>query len=250
MSLTDNLLQLFRVDKQARGLRGRLDSAQRYLAAQNRQLEVIEQQRLELESRRRQIQARIHNSETETGALDERIEKLRGDLNSSSTTKQYSAVLTELDTIKRSRSEIEDRALQELEQIELIETQLKALAADLAERAKVREVAMGELRQRQNDVGQRLAELDRERAAAAAVIPEAERRIFNEIADANEGEAMAPVEEIDHRRREYSCGACNMELPFESIATLLGAGDVLKRCTACGRILYLEAETRGAFAKK
>jgi predicted nucleic acid-binding Zn-ribbon protein len=250
MGLTENLLHLYRVDKQTRGLRGRLDAAERFVAAQERQLDAIGQQRLELEARRRQIQARIHNIEMESAGLDERIEKLRGDLNSASTTKQYSAVLSELEVVKRSRTDLEERELKEMEQVEQLDAQLVGLAADMVERTKVRDVAVGELRQRQEDVGQRLSELEREREAAAAVIPAAERRIFNEIADANEGEAMAAVEEIDRRRREYSCGACNMELPFESIATLLGAGDVLKRCTACGRILYLEAETRGAFAKK
>src|SRR5262245_34421386 len=118
MTLTDNLLALFRVDKQARGLRGRLESAQRYLSAQNKQIDGIEQQRQELEARRRQLQARIHNVETETKVLDERIEKLRTELNSASTTKAYSAVLTELDNVKKSRSELEDGALKEMEQIE------------------------------------------------------------------------------------------------------------------------------------
>ena len=70
------------------------------------------------------------------------------------------------------------------------------------------------------------------------------------MADAYDGEALGQIEEIDRRHREYACGSCNMHLPFETVASLLGGGDTVGRCAACGRILYLADETRGALAKK
>ena len=86
--------------------------------------------------------------------------------------------------------------------------------------------------------------------SSAANIPGVELKVFNDLAEAYDGEAMAKVEEIDRRRREYSCGSCNLALPFEAVAALLGRSDTLVRCTACDRILYLNEETRGALAKK
>ncbi len=250
MSLTENLLALFRVDSQARGLRGRLESAERYLAAQTRQVEDLERQREEMEARRRQLQAKVANLEGESALLDQRIEKLRTELNNASSNKQYSAVLGELNAIKLSRTDLDNRTLQQMEQIEQIATQLAKLAADLAERQKVRGVAAAELRQRHEDVGQRLAELDAERRSAAAVIPPRELSVFNEVANSYHGEAMASVEEIDRRHREYACGACNLSLPFEAVAALLGTSEGMTRCPACGRILYMEEKTRGALVKK
>ncbi len=250
MSLQQSLYKLFQVDGQVRGLRSRLDSAERYLAAQTSLIEDLQQQQQELESRGRQIQAKIDNLEGETAALDERLEKLRNELNSTSTTKQYTAILTELNTAKLARSDIEDRALGEMELIDANNEQMARLAEDLAERTKVRSVAEGELKRRNGEVGERLAELEAERQVAAEGIPGGDLKVFNEMADAYKGEAMAAVEEIDRRHRDYACGLCNIHLPFEAIAALLGSKDVLTRCPACGRILYLYDETRGALAKK
>ena len=198
----------------------------------------------------RQMQAKIGNLEGETAALDERLEKLRNELNGASTNKQYTAILTELNTAKLLRSEIEDRALGEMELVEENNEQMARLAEDLAERTKVRSVAEGELKRRNSEVGERLAELEAERQVATEGIPGSDLKVFNEMADAYEGEAMAAVEEIDRRHRDYACGLCNIHLPFEAVAALLSSKDVLTRCPACGRILYLNDETRGALAKK
>ncbi len=250
MNLTDNLLKLHRVEGQVRGLRSRLTSAERYLTAQSTQLDDLRQQDAELKSRKRQLQATIANLETEGAAHVERIEKLREELNSASTNKQYTAVLNELNTIKKLRAAVDDRILEQMDAIEQLTAQLEELADRLTERAKVQEVAEAELQERKDDIGDRLAELEVERDAAACDVPGAELAVFNEVAHVHDGEAMAPVEEIDRRNREYACGECNMHMPFEAVALLMGETDALVRCSACTRILYLQEETRGALAKK
>lgn len=250
MSLTDSLLTLYRVEAQVRGLRGRLESAQNYLTAQTQQLEELREQHQELRTRTHQIQAKIGNLEGETAAIDTRIEKLRNELNMASTNKQYTAVLTELNTVKLSRNEVDDQILEEMERIDQIKEQLAKLDSDIAERDKIRASAENELQRRNEEVGDRLAELEAQREVAAAEVPAAERAIFNEMADTYSGEAMAAVKEISRRSREYACGECNMYLPFETVAALMGAINTLVRCHACGRILFLQDETRGALAKR
>ncbi len=157
MGLMSNLLSLFRVDAQVRGLRNRLDSAEQYLAAQTRQVQELSLQRQELLVHKRQVQAKIGNLESENSGLDERLEKLRTTLNGASTNKQYTAVLTELNTVKVSRSECDDRILKEMEQIEAIESQEQKIEDQYAERTKIEQLAEQDLKQRREDVGQRLA---------------------------------------------------------------------------------------------
>ncbi len=250
MTLTTDLLSLFRIDSQVRGLRSRLDSASRYLDAQDQILNDLRQQCEEVQLRRRHVQATIGNLEGEVAVIDERLEKLRGELNVATTNKQYTAVLTELNTAKLARSEVEDRILQEMETVEECGRQLETVTRDTEERIKVRAVAETQLQQRHDEVGKRLAELEQQRSTAAGCIPGTDLKLFDELAEAYNGEAVAAVEEIDRRRREYVCGSCNLNLPFEAVAALLGRGDTLVVCPACGRILFLQDETRGALAKK
>lgn len=250
MGSVDTLLNLFRVDSQVRALRRRLESAERNLQAQTRLLETADQQLEELSSRKRQIQATIGNLEGEIAGIDQRLEKLRTELNSAVTNKQYSAVLTELNTVKLDRSGLEDKVLREMEQIEQLDQQFAEVESQRGNRATVCDAARQELEQREAEVGDRLTELGVERDAAAAEVPGAELVVFNEMADCYDGEAMAPIEEVDRRHREYACGACNMHVPFEQVVLLLGGSDTLVRCTACTRILYLQEETRGALVKK
>ncbi|MHC4969170.1 MAG: zinc ribbon domain-containing protein [Planctomycetota bacterium] len=249
MSLTEDLVNLFEIDAQVRGLRRRLDSAERYLAAQTRHGDELDAQRLELEARHRQIQAKIANLEGETAALDQRLEKLRNELNTATTNKQYSAVLTELNTAKDARSELEDLVLQEMERIDENQQQRADLEQELAERGRVKALAEEQLQQRHEEVGERLAELEAEREVAATAVPQHALRIFDELAEAYDGEPMSSIEEIDRRHREYACGACRIHIPFQTVSALLSSGDTLVRCTACDRIMYLQDETRGALTK-
>ena len=250
MSLMDELLKLYRVDSQIRGLRSRVGSAERYLQAQTHSCEEVAARLEELRARKRHIQAKIANLETEGAALDEQLEKFRGDLNSSVTNKQYTAVLAELNTVKVQRGKLDDSIIDEMEQVEAIDAEIGEVTQQLAERAKVRDLAEAQLNERQSDVGDRLAELETERTAAASGLPGKAIALFNEMADAYDGEAMAPVKEIDRRHREYACGACNMNLPFEQVLASMAPSGDLVRCLACGRILYIQEEVRGALAHK
>jgi predicted nucleic acid-binding Zn-ribbon protein len=208
------------------------------------------QQQQEMHTRKRQVQAALATLELEIKSIDERLEKLRGDLNSAPNNKQYTAVLTELNTVKASRTALEDRVLSHMEQLETIEAQFATIDGQIAERTKVRDLANAQYEERKTDVGARLSELEHEHEKAAAVIPANVLQVFEEVADLHEGEAMAAVEEIDRKHREYACGACNMHLPFELVSKLSSKTDMLVRCAACGRLLYLQEAMPSVGAKK
>ena len=244
MPLIDNLLTLYNVDRQVRGLRGRVESAQIYLDLQTKQFQEIEFERSENDQQRMQRKASIANIETETASIDVRIDELRKDLNKAVNDKQYSALLAEVNTIKERRKAFEDDELIEMAVAEELDQTAVEITERAEERNKVLQVAAKELETRKAEISEQLAELEHERQTAAAVIPSETLAMFDEIADDYEGEAMAAIEIIDHKRKEYSCTSCSLRLPLESVTTLLGTGESLVRCGSCDRILYLEAETR------
>ncbi|MBC8200888.1 MAG: hypothetical protein H8E86_02485 [Planctomycetes bacterium] len=248
MPLIDNLLTLYKVDRQVRSLRSRVESAQIYLNVQNRLMTEIGVEQAESNLKRKQHKANISNIETEIGAVDVRIEHLREELNQAINDKQYSALLAEMNTIKVHRKAFEDEELIEMSAVEDLDANLADISQRLEEREKVTKVASKELKVREAEIAEQLAELETEREAAAAVIPESVLDEFESLADDYDGESMAAVEIIDLKRREYSCTSCSLRLPLDSITSMLGNKDAHVKCVSCDRILFLEAESREAIA--
>ena len=246
MTLTEDLLALFRVDSQVRGLRTRVDNAATTLKVREKQLADLIVQREELESNIRQMQATIQNLEGESSDFRDRVEKLRVELNAATNDKQYQAILSEMKIIQEQRDQIDEQNIAEMERLDGLKENLTEIEAKITDRTKVRDLAITKLEERTEEVKERLEELEGERAVAAKVIPGDSLAIFDRIAEDNEGETLAPVMEIDKRRHEYSCGSCNIEIPYNLVVSLLSGTETIQQCPACKRILHLEtAEATG-----
>ncbi|MDG1137345.1 MAG: hypothetical protein P8N28_03700 [Phycisphaerales bacterium] len=248
MTLIDNLLTLYKVDRQVRSLRSRVESAEIYLKVQKRQMDAIAVEQTENEVQTKQHKANIANIETEVGSIDARIELLREELKKAVNDKQYSALLAEVNTIKEHKKAFEDEELTELTALESLDDAAKDILERADEREKVMQVATKELKVRESEIAEQLAELETERSTAAAIIPEDTLDDFDALADDYEGEAMASIEIIDLKRKEYSCTSCSLRLPLDSITSMLGNKELVVKCVSCDRILYLEAEAREAIA--
>jgi len=245
MALNDALVKLHLVDQQLRGLESRVTGARRHAKAQHNQLEKLKTDREQLAAQLKQAEASAANLEMEITATDERIEKLRQQMNSVKTNKEYSAMLVEVNTLKADRGKVEDRALELMGEVESLRTQLAELDASIAEQQRVAEMADAELNERHSEVADRLEELKAERAEAARELPGEALVIFDRLADTTDGEPMAPIIEQDRRRLEYVCGGCYMQVPVEKVNLLLAKNEMV-RCPSCTRILYLEPELKEA----
>lgn len=241
MDVTATLLHVFQIDKQYRGLQTRLRAAERFLAEQTRLLEQLDAKRAQLEGQHRQLTATVANQTGEAARLDARMSQIREQMNAAQTNREYKAFLTEVNTLKVEKDKIDNVSLEQMTKTEELKKQIEELDAQRIERVRVRDVAVSDREQRAAEIKDRLAELKSQREAAAAAVPPSDMKILDELIRTRGDEAMAPLEEQDRKRHEFTCGSCMMSLPVESVATLLRSGK-LTRCVSCGCVLFISKE--------
>ncbi len=242
MTLTEDLMSLYRVDSQLRGLRTRVENASDLVAIRKRKFAKLTAEHEEVATRLRQLQAQVANLEGESTDYKSRIEKLRSELNASTNDKQYRAILTEMKSLETLRDEIETTQLGEMEKIEKTQTETTTMEEAVANQSRMCDAAQAEHEECSAAVGERVDELDRERALAAGRIPDHVLTVFEEVADLTEGETLAPVIELSKKDRDYTCGACHVTLPYHLVVNLHSNGAGIQQCPNCSRILHLETE--------
>jgi uncharacterized protein len=236
MTVTASLLSLFRVDQQLRGLRTRLDAAERFLKSQSDQHQDLVSRFTAMELQVRTAKAAIGSDESETATIDARMANLREQMNAARTNKEYSAFLTELNTLKTQKEGIEQRELEQMEKLQALEKQLAELAVQREERAKVAGQAKTDRDARETEIGGRLTELAAQRAKLAGDVPKDALKVFEDLVRLRGDEAMAQVEVLDRRAHEYTCGSCQMTLPVETLNHIVKG--TLVRCANCQCILF------------
>ena len=249
MSVTSQLLRLYRVDQQLDGLQSRLRAAERYLAAQEKQISDINDDMRATQGQIRQLEAAEHNDETEAKGLDERIATLRDRMNNAKTSKEHSAFLTEINTLKADKELIEERAIETLNKLEELRASIKEHESVLEERTKVRDVARTDRDKKEAEIRERVDELKVNREEALKDVPPAALGIYDERTKNHDmDEVMAEVEEQSRRNMEYTCGNCYTHLPIEPVNKLLKRSPEIISCPACKVILYIEDDLRDSIS--
>lgn len=246
MSVTRQLLAVFRVDKEISGLQSRLTSAERFLTEQTKKLAEIGAQRESLSTQIRQLQASASNAEGESERIKVHIDELREKMNNSTSNKEYKALLSEVNNLKEQRSVFDEQALEQMEKIEELNARLAELEQANGEREKMREIAEKERQQRADEIAGKLAELRAKRAELIEGVPGDAVAIYEELLENRGEDAMAPLEIIDRKRHEYVCGSSMMSVPVEVAASLIQGKLTLSPNDGC--ILYLTEEDEEVLA--
>ncbi|MEK6644831.1 MAG: C4-type zinc ribbon domain-containing protein [Planctomycetota bacterium] len=191
-------------------------------------------------------QAAIRHDQMEADRLDldvktqeAGIAKLRGALNLAKTNKEYSAVLTQLNTNKADNGKVEERVLTILTQIDTKKQELAGLREERA--AEETRVVDGQaaVKAVEDASRDRLTRLLSERDSAATAVPKAALDVFNRICQKMGGEALAHVIRTNPKRAEFACSGCNMAINIEQVNAIMSRDDAIT-CKNCGRIMYLD----------
>jgi predicted nucleic acid-binding Zn-ribbon protein len=157
------------------------------------------------------------------------------------TNKEYSALLTELNTAKADDSKIETQVLELMKNAEIDEADCEEIKLQIeAQRSKVDEIRK-ESESKAVQLEKDIAEVQAEWDAESKGIPVAALQFFQRVAETYDGEAMAEVEQVDESSQSYSCGGCFMGIPAEIVNVLSGKDEIV-RCSNCTRILFLKKD--------
>lgn len=244
MSVTLQLLMLFRVDKQLRGLRSRLEAAEGFLEQQRGLLHDIDEKKKSVGTQLKQLRASISNDEGEAARLEVKVGAVREQMNNLKTAKEYNAALTELNNFKEKKTKHEETALESMTKVEALDAQFAELKKQHDERARIVAGAEADRVAKAAEIKDRLDELTDQRKALAEAIPAPDLKTLDTLIKLRGDDAMAPVEVLDRRNHEYSCSACMMALPVETVSAMLSGR--ITRCVSCHSIIYTEEELLAA----
>jgi len=237
----NGLIKLQRVENRLRAAKTKLARCRRGVLFQENQLRTLQNGLEAKQEEIKQTKLQAARLETDLKERDTQIDKLRGQLNLARTNKEYSALLTELNTAKADDSKIETQVLELMKNVETDEAACEEIKSQIeTQRAKVDEIRT-EAEVKAVDIEKDIAGVQAEWDAAAKDIPVAALQFFQRVAETYDGEAMAEVEQVDENSQSFSCGGCFMGIPAE-IVNVLSARDEIVRCSNCTRILYLKEE--------
>lgn len=235
----DALQKLQEIELQLTEIRQRVAARQRAVRAQEKRIAALH---TELEAKRGALRIKQMEADrlgVDVKAADDRIAKLRVQLNSAKTNKEYSALLAQINTDKADTAKTEDRILALMTEIDAA----RKTHADDEQRLAVEQSKLADVQRAAADyeaqVSGRLATLTHERASAAAAVPASALAAFDRVAERHEGQALALVIRTNPRREEFACNGCNMSLTIEQVNSIV-ARDEPVYCHTCGRILYLD----------
>jgi predicted nucleic acid-binding Zn-ribbon protein len=235
----DALLALQDIELQIVDIRRQLTAKQRSVARQATKLRAAEDALAQGRADLRNTQVAADAADLELKSRDAGVNKLRDNLNSVRTNKEYAAILSQLNNEKADRSRVESRALELMNEVEAKRKTLADLEAAVQEENRRLTNLTGQLDRAQSSFADRLSALQKQRDEAAAQVDAKTLDLFNRISERYEGEVMARVAQIHPRRQEYTCEGCNMSLTAERANALMTRDEVLT-CGSCGRILHID----------
>jgi len=235
----DALLALQDIELQIVDIRRQLTAKQRSVSRQAAKLRAAEDALAEGRAELRNTQVAADAADLDLKSRDAAVNKLRDNLNSVRTNKEYAAILSQLNNEKADRSRVETRALELMNEVEGKRKTLADLEAAVQEENRRLTNLTGQLDRAQASFADRLSALQKQRDEAADSLDAKTLDLFNRISERYEGEVMARVTQVHPRRQEYTCEGCNMSLTAERANALMTRDEVLT-CGSCGRILHID----------
>jgi predicted nucleic acid-binding Zn-ribbon protein len=188
-----------------------------------------------LRERLAEAKAEHRRAEAELADVRERQKKFQAQLRSVQTSREYGAVLNEIDGVDKQIRSIEDRVLNLEEEIETSQTDLAGREERLPGETAEHEERLKDWRAAQRRINEELAKAEQDIKTLEAEIQPRERSEFYRLIEKKGGLAVV-------RALNGSCSACHVKIRPAALQTLK-VGREIVYCDSCKRILYYDPQS-------
>lgn len=237
--ILSSLVNLQSIEMELRGTRKKLRKVQTAVKLQEQR---IEQLRAVLKAKQEEIkltQLQAARLELELKSDDAEISKMRVALNAAKTNKDYSAILTRINTDKADKSKLEEQILSLMTVVESSQSGCKEIVAQIETETHRLEDIRKDAAEKEGAIQEKLVQLVQQKEQAALDVPDTERSLFERLADRYDGEVLVELSEPTNRRGDRTCGGCYMGVTLECVNTLMSKDEVII-CPNCGRVMVLD----------
>lgn len=241
-AIAENLRELHGLHQRAKGLRDRLASGPKTLAARETFLAKRQATLEEARKALKDLQAKTRNREVQAQAMQDKVADLRVKLNQTKKQNDYDAIRNQIAHDNASLSKTEDEILTAMTRIDEDVSALAAQEAEVKTLASEVAAARADWELKLEPMRRQLAELELAITTAEALIPADQREQYRRVVKQRGAEAMAHVEITDTKKREEgACSGCFVTITSQMMNELR-LSETLVFCKSCGCALYLAEE--------
>ncbi len=226
------LLKLQELDLELNKIQAEHDSIPAQMEEMERDCNELNVEIEEQESELKTLKVTIREAESKIALLDEISKKYKQQLLTVKTNREYSALLTEIESVKREKEELEELIIQNMEKIEALSAEIKEKNGRLKKLGKERQGKKDELDVKLKELSNEMVRHKRKRGRLTGGVNRPTLKLYERIMNSRVNRAVVPV-------RSGSCGGCFAHVPLQKVADIR-KGSQIYTCDGCGRILYYD----------
>src|SRR5438445_1589859 len=169
--------------------------------------------------------------EKEAATYQSRLSKFKEQLSAVKTNREYQAMQHEIETAQKELGTVEERVLERMMEADAVAADIKKVEHALAAQQKEVDAEKKTLAEELVTVEAALKEATGKRAARIASLPPQLVALFEQVARARKGIAIAAA------TRDGLCSACHVRLRPQ-VCQEIRRNDQIIQCFSCNRILY------------
>jgi uncharacterized protein len=225
------LIQLQQIDKSIQELLLASEDNPRKLKQVEQEIQEVQETLKAFVHEMEELKKQRKSLEKEIEAYDQKIKKSQVKLMEVKTNKEYRAMLTETDDLKKGKSGKEDLLLEFLEKLEEGTQKEKVLKKTVEVKTSEGQLKKDQLEKERQAYEKEFSEINRKREDLTSRIDSPLLKQYEFLKDRLKGVAVAEV-------KDATCLSCHMQIPPQ-LYNELHRKDKIIPCPSCLRILYL-----------